>query len=449
MSMNARALPREPFCSTAGYAGGAVIALSPLVMWLVAANSGISVLLKNQLAVLLTILVATCLAMLGWEFFTRMRYYGGRWFEEDQTPFCSSTPTMLRSALWRYIALLTPWLAFTAVVYASDFYSNEHFVVVRTFCSYLLSIMVVLGLPYILLTLKYCGTRKHDYNDYAILLMVTSRGLFRLCGGRRCWYLVGNRRVRKIVLTYLISFLFLSIMLAATDIHVEAILTTLRSFTAPGFGQMDFFFQYRTIFLFLLHLLFLVDTGNAVIAYTLASRWLENRTKSVDLSIGGWLAAMVCYPPLIFVVNNFIGYETMPTTPVVTSDWGYVVVKSLALMLYVIYVWADLALGLKFSQLSNRGIVHIGPYRYFRHPAYASKNVAWWLDHNFVFSNVWAAISLFIWNMIYVWRGLTEERHLKKDSAYRSYCQVTKNSFIPSRPRGRLAASSELKGTQR
>lgn len=42
-----------------------------------------------------------------------------------------------------------------------------------------------------------------------------------------------------------------------------------------------------------------------------------------------------------------------------------------------IYSRASLALGFKASNLTNRGIVSHGPYKYVRHPAYICKNLAW------------------------------------------------------------------------
>ena len=44
-----------------------------------------------------------------------------------------------------------------------------------------------------------------------------------------------------------------------------------------------------------------------------------------------------------------------------------------------VYAWATLALGLRASNLTNRGIVTTGPYRWLRHPAYVAKNLSWWI----------------------------------------------------------------------
>ena len=49
------------------------------------------------------------------------------------------------------------------------------------------------------------------------------------------------------------------------------------------------------------------------------------------------------------------------------------------LALTVIYVWATVMFGARFSNLTHRGIITSGPYRFTKHPAYAAKNIAWWM----------------------------------------------------------------------
>ena len=48
------------------------------------------------------------------------------------------------------------------------------------------------------------------------------------------------------------------------------------------------------------------------------------------------------------------------------------------LFLTAIYAWATVAFGMRFSNLTYRGILTHGPYRWTRHPAYLSKNLFWW-----------------------------------------------------------------------
>jgi protein-S-isoprenylcysteine O-methyltransferase Ste14 len=100
-------------------------------------------------------------------------------------------------------------------------------------------------------------------------------------------------------------------------------------------------------------------------------------------------------------------------------------------LLYTIYVLSTVTLGFKFSNLTNRGIVTIGPYSIVRHPAYVSKNLSWWIDNTFVLTNIWATVAMILWNSIYIARALTEERHLSKDREYMEYREKVKYLFIP------------------
>ncbi|MDX8395503.1 MAG: isoprenylcysteine carboxylmethyltransferase family protein [Mariprofundaceae bacterium] len=107
------------------------------------------------------------------------------------------------------------------------------------------------------------------------------------------------------------------------------------------------------------------------------------------------------------------------------------ILMTIILLLFSIYIWATMALGFKFSNLCNRGIINHGPYHFMRHPAYTAKNLAWWLDNTHVLSNIWACIALLLSNGIYILRALTEEKHLIQDSAYKTYCKQVKGKFIP------------------
>jgi len=94
------------------------------------------------------------------------------------------------------------------------------------------------------------------------------------------------------------------------------------------------------------------------------------------------------------------------------------------------YLFATFALGAKCSNLTNRGIVQNGIYKFVRHPAYASKILAWWLLCIPIL-NIKVIISMFVWTIIYLLRGYTEEQHLLKDQDYIDYCKKVKWKFIP------------------
>jgi protein-S-isoprenylcysteine O-methyltransferase Ste14 len=102
--------------------------------------------------------------------------------------------------------------------------------------------------------------------------------------------------------------------------------------------------------------------------------------------------------------------------------WGTAI-----LVLVGIYLLATVAFGLRFSNLTNRGIITSGPYRWVKHPAYLSKNLSWWLiSVPFVAGAGWvvavqSCALLVCVNLVYFLRAKTEERHLRADPAYRDY----------------------------
>jgi protein-S-isoprenylcysteine O-methyltransferase Ste14 len=107
--------------------------------------------------------------------------------------------------------------------------------------------------------------------------------------------------------------------------------------------------------------------------------------------------------------------------------------------LTAIYAWATVAFGLRFSNLTHRGILTHGPYRWTKHPAYVSKNIFWWLSTTpFLVSNgsltdmVRNTVILAVVSGVYYWRARTEERHLGADPAYRDYAAwMERNAPLP------------------
>ena len=97
------------------------------------------------------------------------------------------------------------------------------------------------------------------------------------------------------------------------------------------------------------------------------------------------------------------------------------------LALLAVYVPATVPFGLRFSNLTHRGILTNGPYRFTKHPAYVSKSVLWWLEYIPFIPSQGAAealrycVMLVGVNVLYDLRARTEERHLSRDPAYAAY----------------------------
>ena len=186
--------------------------------------------------------------------------------------------------------------------------------------------------------------------------------------------------------------------------------------------------------------IFFVDVLIFTVGYLVESPRLGNEIRSVDPTLLGWGAALLCYPPFNFVTGKILGSQ-VSDFPQFDDPTVHLVLNIALLMLMAVYAWASVALGLKASNLTHRGIVARGPYAFVRHPAYMCKNVAWWIGAvPFVavafgqsfYTGVLSIASVVGWSMLYVLRALTEEDHLRRvDGEYAAYEKQVRFRFIP------------------
>lgn len=390
----------------------------------------------------LFLMVVGCFAvMLIAEYFGRAEYVKNGWIRVRELEKTPSNSYLLRSSIFRFLALFALFYLMYFAVENHFYFQASKFDITQEFFNYLLYIYLIFGVPYIFLTLKYRWSHRYEFNDYGVLLLIFFKSLFNLIYGylmyrddliKSAKVKISNKRIRKVLLVYLVNFFFLTLMVHFLNNQYSGFNRAVDTVFSEQFADMRFFKQYHSVYLILFNLLFIVDVGIAIIGYTVASRWLDNRTRSVDMTMGGWFVAIMCYPPMNSGFSGyFISYTAPETHNVVTSELALMILMALILICFTIYVWATVVLSFKFSNLTHRGIVTTGPYSVIRHPAYATKNLAWWLDNTFVFSNFWAALGMLGWNIVYFLRGLTEERHLNWDKKYREYCKSVKYRFIP------------------
>ena len=192
--------------------------------------------------------------------------------------------------------------------------------------------------------------------------------------------------------------------------------------------------------------MYYVDVGLVSLGYLLSLRVLDTHLRSAEPTLVGWLAALVCYEPFWAIIGTrYLAYGNGRTWgtwlagyPVAYTLWG-----SAILALTGIYVWATISFGARFSNLTHRGIITSGPYRYLKHPAYLAKNLSWWLISvpflitDSVADSARRCLLLLLVNLIYVLRGLTEERHLSVDPVYRTYAAYIDRHGLFSRWRRR------------
>jgi protein-S-isoprenylcysteine O-methyltransferase Ste14 len=94
-------------------------------------------------------------------------------------------------------------------------------------------------------------------------------------------------------------------------------------------------------------------------------------------------------------------------------------------------IYAKVFLGRSFGIVAaDRGIVVVGPYRIVRHPIY----LGYFVTHvGFLLAN-WSPRNLALYIVVYFFqisRILAEERILREDESYRSYCQRVRYRLIP------------------
>lgn len=220
------------------------------------------------------------------------------------------------------------------------------------------------------------------------------------------------------------------------------------SIVPPGFGEFvsaDYGRVWRdpvALANVCITFMFLVDVAFATTGYILTFRPLDSHIRSANPYAAAWTAALICYPPFVLMADGgVLDYHRggadwtwwFAGHPAVLALTGAVLVG-----LTAIYAWATVAFGMRFSNLTHRGVLTHGPYAWSRHPAYLSKNLFWWLSSlPFLATTGWvdgvrnAAVMACV-SGVYYWRARTEEKHLGADPAYREYSEwMARNGAVP------------------
>jgi protein-S-isoprenylcysteine O-methyltransferase Ste14 len=202
----------------------------------------------------------------------------------------------------------------------------------------------------------------------------------------------------------------------------------------------------------LIELLFLIDVQIGTVGYLLTMKPLDAQIRTANPYLAGWLAALICYPPFILMGDGGpLDYHPA------TSDWAFWMQGHTALLwvwgallvaLTAIYAWATVAFGIRFSNLTYRGVLTNGPYAWTRHPAYLSKNLFWWCSTLpfLATTGAWTdtvrnTAILAMVSAVYYWRAKTEEKHLGgADAKYRAYSAWMERNAPITRGLKRMAA---------
>ena len=269
-------------------------------------------------------------------------------------------------------------------------------------------ILLLVGIPY------FCLMDRLDPEDEDVMCrlgrtLLTGRPAvtrFELANYARAW---------------LVKAFFLMLMTAFLIVKIKALVAFPYAQLADTPDQLyDFIFT----------LIYVLDVSIAAGGYTLNLRLINAQTRTAEPTLFGWLAAIMCYWPFwdILFGPYFLDYAAGGSWQSVfaAGSAGWWTWLALMAFLGVVYVSATVAAGIRFSNLTYRGLWNTGPYRLTKHPAYVAKNIMWWLMFMpFVISSgtqaVRYSVLLLILNGVYYLRARTEERHLSHYPEYVAY----------------------------
>ncbi len=252
---------------------------------------------------------------------------------------------------------------------------------------------------------------------------------------------------RTSILYYIVKLIFFPMMFNFTYGNLQIFLNYRYQLQNATSDTQIIKYQFLTLD----NLLFAIDTMIFSIGYMF--EFSVSKVRSVEPTFIGWIVCLACYPPWNGITTGFLGNGT--TVYATYSNEFYTkFFLIIVLLLNIVCIWSSISLGFKASNLTNRGIVTWGPYKYVRHPTYMAKNVSWfilsvpmmnwhWEKFNIKIGEIslvtipfisvnWIILSaLLLWAFLYYLRAVTEENHLLKDPDYQKYYKKVRYRFIP------------------
>lgn len=254
-----------------------------------------------------------------------------------------------------------------------------------------------------------------------------------------------NAHVANFARTLVVKFFFVPVMVSfcagnwgGWEFRAHQFLVNLA--TMKWDGSVDVALNFHSFAFAVYGYILLVDVSLGLLGYLASSRLLDTQVVTAEPTLFGWLVALLCYPPIQRGVTGiyleYSGYDIWPETIFRNHPTLAILATCCSLLLMGIYAWATVAFGLRFSNLTNRGVLCHGPYSVVRHPAYICKNTAWWIEAMpSMFSHPGmipiTMMRLFATNTLYGLRAFTEERHMIREPHYQEYCKKVPWRFIP------------------
>lgn len=330
------------------------------------------------------------------------------------------------------------WLFFIYTAYQfyqlHPFYNTPKYQTNLIFFEKLLSIYLIAGLPYFFVTLIFKSSRIEDYYDPAVRIIhiVKQIGLraWRRQNMSNIFSVLHKKYNRKVLLVFLMRGYFIPIMV----IQVYGNLYNAIDLTQHNQGNHSLL----SFLFFTTAILWLMDTINASLAYAIESRWIENRSRSIDLTISGWLVCLACYAPLNMVTGTLFPWApsvaSLNPNDLVYANLSFLyAIKIFEIVILAAHIYTDISLGPSVANITLKKLQTRGFYGIVRHPATTLKLIYFLIQSIFYkrFYQFKFIYGYLLWGMLYIMRAFTEERHLSHFEEYQEYRKKVKYRFIP------------------
>ncbi|PIP93095.1 MAG: hypothetical protein COW00_19015 [Bdellovibrio sp. CG12_big_fil_rev_8_21_14_0_65_39_13] len=315
-----------------------------------------------------------------------------------------------KRVLKKSLALYLIWTIFITLYLLIPEYQKEMYLPFGRLLYRIIPLMMIAAAPYFAICERY---RKNDEETDAYLHLAQVITL----NEKPQWQLLS-----QLILGWTVKAFFFPLMFTSLVAKMD-------TFILNG---ISFSLKPRFLYEFCYQLFFAIDVVFVTIGYAMTFKIFHSHIRSTERTLIGWVIALICYIPFWPILDRFYFHYYMEGPP-----WWFWLKNSFleipwVLMIIVClgtYTFATISFGIRFSNLTNRGIITHGPYRWMKHPAYVSKCLAWLLisvpfithpqaAHPFIRTSA----LIVLWGIYFV-RAKTEERHLKSDPHYQFYCE--------------------------
>lgn len=294
-------------------------------------------------------------------------------------------------------------------VYNDGFYRDYKYTV-----HLLLPYILVAAVPYIALVDCFMKQPQDNYYWFGRWLCLRGRGTSWLA-------------LRQLLLGWVVKGYFLPLMFVYMigDVNYLTKLDVTED-------NLTFLGMYHPI----VAVVFVMDLLAAVAGYMMTFRLFDTHIRSAEPTFFGWFVCLACYDPFnstyLSLYASYRGnddrwIEWLQNSPDLLMVWGTVVFCAI-----FVYSAAGLNFGLRFSNITHRGVLTKGMFRFTKHPEYISKNFFWWMTFvPFVTlegddGSGWVELFRYCLlmggvNLVYFHRARSEERHLSRDPVYVEY----------------------------